>query len=223
MGMFSFLSNISKPSKDKGSAKAEETSNPIKPEKKSSKKSTSTKPKRKSSKKASSSDEPVVSPNIRTAQALVDQWNDPNFSEEEFVELWTCASEKRMVLEDGFAFTPRQSAQTIIACRNAFPDLKFTYESITEKVPGKVVIEGFQSSGTHTGAPYSLGPGFAPIAATQKHCSNDPERFCMDLDEDHKISRNFVIALGSYSGLAGFYEQIGGSMVPSESEEAEEP
>ena len=55
-------------------------------------------------------------------------------------------------------------------------------------------------------------PGLPAIPATGKFRENDEERFCLKLNQG-KIVSCHVIALGTYTGFAGFYEQIGGSLV----------
>ena len=132
---------------------------------------------------------PSKSAPVQTAEALVAQWNDPNINEDDFIQLYVDPEKQCQFLEDGFhKFTPRQVAQAAIMFRKSFPNLQFTYDSI-EVVGNKVTIEGFMCTGTHTGALFSMLPGIYPaIPTTGKHCINDEEQLCMELDEDGKIN-----------------------------------
>ena len=162
-----------------------------------------------------------VSENIRTAERLVEVYN--NFDREELFKLFTSRKAK-ISFEDDYIpdITPVQVADNMESFRRSFPDVKFSYDSIKEDEPGVVVMEGVKCIGTHTGEPYTMVPGVFPaIPATGIHCMNDEE--IMDFTfKDGKIRKMKIIALGSSSGFSGFYQQIGGSLVPPVKEEKEE-
>lgn len=119
--------------------------------------------------------------------------------------------EKRFILEDGFSLTPGMLLEGLEHFRASFPDVQFTYTSIKEEREGKVVIDGFKCKGTHTGQAYAPAPGLPAIEAKGTVCENDEERVLLEMCEG-KILFCQVVALGSYTGFLGFYEQIGGSV-----------
>ncbi|CAB9498146.1 unknown protein [Seminavis robusta] len=92
----------------------------------------------------------------------------------------------------------------------SFPDIKFSWDFIKEEKSGQVLVEELLVKGTHSGEPYAFA-NFPPVPAKGKHCAMDPERFWYTL-KDGKITSVDIIALGSKSGLPGFYMEVGGKM-----------
>jgi len=94
----------------------------------------------------------------------------------------------------------------------SFPDFLFQYETVgytgASRASEVVVVPYLQSSGTHTGAPYALGPCEA-IEAAGKKVLNDPEEFYFFFHGD-KIARICVCPKGEMTGPPGLYTQIGG-------------
>ena len=92
----------------------------------------------------------------------------------------------------------------------AFPDFHFEYEHLgaASCKTSVVVVQNIQAHGTHTGAPYALGP-CEPIEAKGKKVINDPEEFYFFFIGD-KIARLCVCPKGEMTGPPGLYTQIGG-------------
>jgi hypothetical protein len=148
------------------------------------------------------------SDNISLALALWDSWN--NFTSADDMMAHFVSEESAAIAEDHPPIPARATAEGIGRLHASFPEIKFAYKSIEQKGPDRVVIEGIRCSGTHTGVPYSMVPGVFPaIEATGIACINDEERFWFNI-KDNKIDTLEVVALGTLSGPAGFYEQIGG-------------
>lgn len=104
----------------------------------------------------------------------------------------------------------------------AFPEIYFAW-SDTVELRDDTVTSKVQVSGTHTGAPYSIGP-FPPIEATGIKCQNDPEYVEID-KEGGKLKRMKVIPTkgSAKTGPPGFYLQIGRFMeAPDETKKAAE-
>jgi hypothetical protein len=144
-------------------------------------------------------------------KTLIDQWNSPTINEEEFVQLGS--DDKRRYHEEDLTrgFTPREAAARANMFRASFPDVKISYEDL--EVRGNIVtVIGMKTRGTHTGAPFSAVEPYPVIEASGIYCENDEEELSVELDDQCKIKRCRVISLGSKSGLAGFYEQIGGQI-----------
>ena len=89
----------------------------------------------------------------------------------------------------------------------SFPDLAFSYKVIKEDGENLIVVENIQSSGTHTGAPYSPMPDkLEPVAATGKYIAVDDEHWYLEI-EGGKIKKFSVIATGGCTGPVGMYER----------------
>lgn len=148
--------------------------------------------------------------NIKCAEQMLDHWN--NFRGVD--AMLECFSSKKALFapEDFPALSVEVMAQGHINLMKSFPDMKFTYKKIIEEEPNLVRVEGLVCSGTHTGEPYSMAPGFPAIPATGKFCQNDEEQLYVTL-VDNKIEKVEIVAFGSVTGPAGFYEQIGGDLV----------
>jgi len=156
--------------------------------------------------------------NIQVAEAFMASWN--NFTNangrEVAVALFTTPN-ATCHYEDGLKLKADEVMDALELIFKSFPDTKFAHGEITIPKDNKkyVIIDGFQFSGTHTGAPYSMVPGVFPeIEAAGTHAVNDEERIILKLDDDYKIRSMEVVAFGSMTGPPGLYEQIGGSLVP---------
>lgn len=95
----------------------------------------------------------------------------------------------------------------------ALPDFKFTTRLIEEVVleSGKsfVVVHDLLAQGTHTGAPFAIGP-YPEVEPSGKFVKNDPETVRFHFDKDGKICRVKIIKSGVFSGPGGLYTQLGG-------------
>lgn len=147
----------------------------------------------------------------QTVRTLLDLWNSPDLDEDKFAELWACDKKRRHLEEDGIqCFTARELARALIQFRASFPDASFSYDSI-ETCGKTVTVLGFKRQGTHTGAPFYLIQNKASaIPATGLYCENDEEELSIELNDEGKIRRCQVVGLGARTGMAGFYEKIGG-------------
>lgn len=125
------------------------------------------------------------------------------------------SSKSKFIFEDAPPI-PLCQLDWLVDLHRSFPDFKITYTSMSEPEPDVVCIDGWRVEGTHTGEPYSCLPGVFPaIEATGIKCVNDDERLWIEMKE-HKMDKIHVLAVNGTSGCSGFYEQIGGSMVPPE-------
>lgn len=93
----------------------------------------------------------------------------------------------------------------------SFPNLNFHNSQIKEIRPGVVVIEEQVVQGTHTGAPYKFA-NYRPVPRSNKHVVLDAERVFCEMDENGKIAKYEMIALGSMVGVHGLYLGVGGKM-----------
>ena len=152
--------------------------------------------------------EEVQSPNEKMIASLIAHWN-MHAPPEDCISFFT--SEKDLFrFEDAPPVNVREWVGEFERMTRSFPDVQFGYDSIKETRPGEVIVEDWQCTATHTGAPYSFGP-FPPIPRTNRRCINDLERLYFTI-ENGKVSEVTVIALGSLSGIVGLYIQIGGKL-----------
>ena len=90
---------------------------------------------------------------------------------------------------------------------DSLPDFRFYYNTIEESndQPGCLVLHDFVGSGTHTGAPFALGP-LPAIPPTNTHIVLDEAEthyhFC---PQTNKISKIAEIAIGENTGIPGIY------------------
>ena len=116
------------------------------------------------------------SPNIQTAEALIENFN--NFqTEEELLKLFVNPDKAAFMFEDGFKISPRQWVQSVASTNASFPDMKFDFETIQQTSPTAVVIENLQFKGTHTGEPCTFAPKFPAIPAAGAGSSIGPGGF----------------------------------------------
>ena len=136
---------------------------------------------------------------------------DKHLNEEDFMAFFF--SEKSlMVPEDHQGYPAREVAKGFCNLYRSFPDLHFSYKSIKETKPNCVFVDGIEATGTHTGEPYTFVPGVFPaIPAAGTRVKNDEESSLFKM-RDGKIGTWEIVAFGSLTGPAGFYEQIGGSL-----------
>ncbi|CAB9512663.1 expressed unknown protein [Seminavis robusta] len=90
---------------------------------------------------------------------------------------------------------------------DALPDFKFMYRDIQEhkELPGCLVLKELVASGTHTGAPFALGP-LPPIPATGKFIVLDECENHFHFDpHTNKIRKMEEIAMGEITGIPGVY------------------
>jgi len=170
----------------------------------------------KSSSKGQKESPPQEPKNIEIAKAFIAAWNDLKNADDMVAALYASPTTK-VYFEDDFQLNALECSRGLERLYKSFPDMKFSYGSISVPRDNKnaVILDNVRCCGTHTGAPYSMVPGLFPdIEATGTYCINDEERFILKLDENGKVRSMEVVALGSVTGPAGFYEQIGGSMVP---------
>ena len=153
---------------------------------------------------------------IKAAKALIERYSDPELTAEKFAEIWVDDKEPRYEFEDGMSFSPADMANMLQFTRKSFPDFRMTYESIKLEGSKAVTIEGAYCKGTHTGDPYAPAPAFTPIEAKGVAVENSEERFWLEVNDTGKIITCKCYSLGNKSGPVGFYEQIGGSPIPTE-------
>jgi hypothetical protein len=131
-------------------------------------------------------------------------------SEDEIVSFY--ASPKSPVkMDDMPCVTSAMLADVLISIYKSFPDFHLNVDTIKEVSPGKVRIEIHSMSGTHTGAPYSVG-NFPPVETSNKYCVNDPEMIWFTINEAGKITLAELISLGGLTGAVGLYLQGGGTL-----------
>ncbi|KAL7556725.1 hypothetical protein ACA910_006277 [Epithemia clementina (nom. ined.)] len=121
-----------------------------------------------------------------------------------------------IILEDGKRYRPLQCNQLLAVTHQSFPDFKFSYGEIKEvekNNPNKVSVDAVYATGHHTGAPYTIMPGkLAVLEPSGKYCYNDEQFFILHFNEQGKICKFEVIAMGNCTGFAGFYTRAGGSL-----------
>lgn len=154
------------------------------------------------------------SENVKVVEEFFQRFNSFE-SVESLEEMFLHPDQSKFRLEDGFSMTPKEWAEGSLLVYNSFPNMKFEFKELKETGPNEVVAEGLNFSGTHTGAPFTFAPPFPEIPTTGIHVVNDEERFVFRL-KDGKIDVLTVIALGTYTGPPGVYEQVGGRLVPPE-------
>lgn len=124
---------------------------------------------------------------IKAAKALIKCYGVPHLTAEQFAKIWVSGDEKRYVFEDGLAFTPADMVGMLKFTRESFPDFHMICQTIEVVGTNCVSIEKAHCLGTHTGVPYSPGPGFPSIDTTGLAVKNDEERFFLELDDNGKI------------------------------------
>lgn len=122
--------------------------------------------------------------------------------------------------ESKFVFGDNQSMDWVQYCDtckdvfDSFPDLNFAWSpEMTEENGGTKFVSTVTASGTHTGAPFGVGP-HPKIEATGIRCQNETNEIVEWTVEDGKIKEMKVInPTGSLkTGPLGFYVQIGGKL-----------
>ena len=95
----------------------------------------------------------------------------------------------------------------------SFPDLHFAWSESMEEKDGGKFVSTVTATGTHTGAPFGIGP-HPKIEATGIHCQNETGEIVEWTVQDNKIKEMKVInPTGSLkTGPPGFYVQIGGKL-----------
>ncbi|CAB9502570.1 expressed unknown protein [Seminavis robusta] len=91
---------------------------------------------------------------------------------------------------------------------DSFPDFSIKHKSVSQGKDGVLKIHHAIASGTHSGAPYGVGP-FPPIEASNTRVVNDPEDMHITF-HDGRIQKIEWFAKGENVGPAGLYTQIGG-------------
>ena len=160
---------------------------------------------------------------IKAAKALIECYGDPNLTPEKFAKIWVNGTDKRYIYEDGLSFSPNEMVGLLQMTRASFCDFRMIYQTIKVVDAKNVTIEGAFCLGTHTGAPFSPGPGFPPIEAAGVEVKNDEERFWLELDENGKIEKCNCYSLGIVSGPVGFYEQISAARLLAKNANNEDP
>ncbi|CAB9507358.1 expressed unknown protein [Seminavis robusta] len=147
--------------------------------------------------------------NEKVIDALLAGWNGTPTIEENLSHF--ASPDVVIKFEDMPSITARIMAVEMDKCYKSFPNLHFHYESVKEVRPGHVLVEDLQVSGTHTGEPFAFAH-FPAIPTSNKHLVNDHERLWFTVNKEGKIVLQEAIALGSVTGIAGFYMQLGGKM-----------
>ena len=85
----------------------------------------------------------------------------------------------------------------------AFPDLTFSYTSVREVEPGKVVFEDYWAEGHHTGGPLQFPP-HPPVPPTGALVRDEPIRLTVTVKND-KVVDMVAETFGGLAGPPGFY------------------
>lgn len=118
-----------------------------------------------------------------------------------------------IILEDGEKYVPEACNQLFDITFQSFPDFHMSFSEVKEMGPNKVLLDGLSATGTHKGAPYSIMPGALPaVAPSGKYIANDEQRLIFHFDDNQKIEKLEVIALGAHTGFVGFYTLAGGDL-----------
>ena len=163
------------------------------------------------------SDAKPMSELCKIAEDCVLAWNNyqpdnPELYSERLMQFYQ-KEDTPIILEDGERYKPEQCNQMFDITFRSFPDFKFSYGKIEEIKPNQVTVEGLHATGTHTGAPYTIMPGTLPaVDPSGKTISNDEQLLIFHFDENQKIKKLEVIAIGSYTGFVGFYTRAGGDL-----------
>ena len=211
---FRWLRNGSKaaaPRRDEGDSATSQNESASRKSKGS--KSKSSKCKGSSTKKGSTSIPTTVAGRSCTdnEQVAVDLMKGLATADASLFNLFT-SKDMKVAFEDGQTMPVAAFVMTSNSIRKSFPDIVFQYEKIKETKPGRVLVDNYVVSGTHTGEPYGFGP-YPKIPAAGKHVVNDPGRIWVQV-EDGKITKMDVISLGDKTGPPGLYQQIGGVLGP---------
>lgn len=91
----------------------------------------------------------------------------------------------------------------------SFPDYTYTWGEVVEKEPGVVHLFDYDSTITHTGAPYSFG-GYEPIEAKGTVVHDHIPHIIIKVNEEGIIYSMELNAEGKVVGLPGIYLAIGG-------------
>ena len=217
MGFFAGLfKRKKKPSTELDATNGGKTSNST-----SSKTSSKRTEKSRSSKKKSER-APTEPPNpeadqLKLVQALMDHLNKCSTTAEvETYMTFFDSKTTKLNFEDFSSITAEMMANSFLDQYKCFPDMSFKWGKIYHWGTNEVRVDDIVCAGTHTGAPFTFLPGvFPPVPVTGKYCVNDEESLVLKINpETGKIRSMQVVGSGALSGPAGFYEQIGGSMVP---------
>lgn len=145
-------------------------------------------------------------------RALVHQLNNVTTAED--IVAYFVNGDSPFIPEDVDPIPMKILAGVNVHLHMSFPDMEFSYESIKQRGPDLVVVEGAQFSGTHIGEPYTAMPGMLPaLPPSGTYVLVDKERWFFEM-EGEKVKSWTVVALGPVTGPAGVYESLGGSLKP---------
>lgn len=150
-----------------------------------------------------------LSPNEQIIARFVDTVNQHGTVEEMLA--FFSSKDAPTEFEDELTMTALQILEEVRKLYMSFENFHFHYTSIKEVRPGKVLVEDLCATGTHTGVPFAFA-NYPAIPANNKHVVLDEERLWFTVNEDAKICRWEITALGNLTGPPGMYVSVGGKL-----------